>query len=114
MLKNTNTALPLKNPRSIVVVGNGASSAVNGPNGFADRGGLDGVLAMGWGSGTAPFPYLISPLEALQARARQDRGTVNWFLDNYDLDGAAAAVQGSDVAVSTGPVLILKESLIDF
>lgn len=67
---------------------------------------------MGWGSGTAPFPYLISPLEALQARSKQDRTNVNWFLDNYDLDGAVAAVQGSDVAVSSRSVLMPEKSLM--
>jgi hypothetical protein len=27
---------------------------------FGDRGGNAGVLAMGWGSGTAQFPYLVA------------------------------------------------------
>lgn len=70
-----------------------------GPNGFSDRGGDDGILAMGWGSGTANFPYLISPLEAIQARARQDRTSVNWWLNNWNTKGAANAVLQQDVAV---------------
>ena len=98
LLKNTGS-LPLMKPRSLIVVGNDAAPALRGPNGFDDRRGDDGVLAMGWGSGTAEFPYLITPLEALQARARQDRSRVDWYLDNWDLAGAAKAVQLKDVAL---------------
>ena len=54
---------------------------------------------MGWGSGSDNFPYLITPLEAVQARARQDRSTVSWFLNNWDLSGAAATALGQDVAL---------------
>ena len=51
LLKNTNGALPLKAPKSIAVIGNGAGNSSRGPNGYEDRAGNDGVLAMGWGSG---------------------------------------------------------------
>lgn len=51
LLKNTNNALPLKRPNKVVLVGSDAGPPPNGPNGFADRGGVSGTLAMGWGSG---------------------------------------------------------------
>ena len=54
---------------------------------------------MGWGSGSASFPYLITPLEAIQARAREDRSSVSWFLSNWDLEGAAATALGQDAAL---------------
>lgn len=38
---------------------------------------------MGWGSGTANFPYLITPLEAIKARALQDGTVVQSVLDDY-------------------------------
>lgn len=68
LLKNERGALPLggnsvngkKAERSIVLVGNGAGPGRIGPNQFDDRGGSDGILAMGWGSGTANFTYLIT------------------------------------------------------
>jgi nucleoside-diphosphate-sugar epimerase len=63
------------------------------------RGGYDGTLAVGWGSGTTELPYLISPLEAIQSRARQDKSIVDWFLDDFDTVGAAAAVRSFDVAI---------------
>lgn len=51
LLKNENGALPLKKPRSLVLIGSDAGPGRAGPNQFADQGGNDGVLAMGWGSG---------------------------------------------------------------
>ncbi|KAF7795755.1 hypothetical protein EIP86_006922 [Pleurotus ostreatoroseus] len=98
LLKNTGS-LPLSKPRSLILVGNDAGPAVMGPNGFPDHGGDDGVLAMGWGSGTANFTYLISPLEAIQARARKDRTTVSWYLNNWNLAGASSMVPGFEAAI---------------
>ncbi|RPD58566.1 hypothetical protein L226DRAFT_536965 [Lentinus tigrinus ALCF2SS1-7] len=99
LLKNVGDALPLRKPRSIAIIGNDSGPSTRGPNGYPDRGGDDGTLAMGWGSGTANFPYLITPLEALQARARKDRASVASFLGNWDLAGAAAAAVDQDVAL---------------
>lgn len=50
-MKNTGNALPLNKPKSIGIIGNGAGSNPNGANGFSDRAGDSGVLAIGWGSG---------------------------------------------------------------
>ncbi|KAK7681535.1 hypothetical protein QCA50_015267 [Cerrena zonata] len=99
LLKNEKNALPLKKPKNIVLIGNDAGPALRGPNNFLDRSGDDGVLAVGWGSGTNQFPYLITPLEAIQARARQDRSGVSWFLDDFDTAGAANASVGQEVAL---------------
>ncbi|CAE6430921.1 unnamed protein product [Rhizoctonia solani] len=99
LLKNVNDTLPLKKPITIALIGSDAGPAQRGPNGYADRGGLDGTLAMGWGSGTAEFPYLISPLEALQQRAKQDHTTIGWWLNDWDTVGAANAAANKDVAL---------------
>ncbi|KAJ7207949.1 glycoside hydrolase family 3 protein [Mycena pura] len=99
LLKNTGAALPLKKPRSIVLVGSDAGPGTIGPNAFADQGGSDGILAMGWGSGTANFTYLVSPLEAIQRRARQDRTSVSWIFDDYDTDRAGNMAIGRSAAL---------------
>ncbi|KAH8822732.1 glycoside hydrolase family 3 protein [Flagelloscypha sp. PMI_526] len=100
LLKNVDKALPLKKPRTMVLIGSDASPGkVSGPNQFADLGGNDGVLAMGWGSGTANFTYLISPYEALQSRAREDRTTVSWFFDDFNTDMAGNYAKGKSVAI---------------
>lgn len=51
LLKNENGTLPLRQPKSIALIGSDAGPPIRGPNGFSDRGGVDGTLAMGWGSG---------------------------------------------------------------
>ncbi|KAF8595923.1 beta-glucosidase [Ceratobasidium sp. AG-I] len=99
LLKNVNGSLPLKKPITISLIGSDAGPAKRGPNGHADRGGIDGTLAMGWGSGTADYPYIISPLEAIQQRAKQDHTTIGWWLNDWDLAGAATAAANKDVAV---------------
>jgi len=99
LLKNVNNALPLAAPRSMILVGSDAGNGAMGANGYSDRGGDDGILGMGWGSGTVNYPYLVSPMDAIQLRARADGTSLtNWFLD-WDTAGAAAAVQQMEVAI---------------
>ncbi|KAF9454903.1 glycoside hydrolase family 3 protein [Macrolepiota fuliginosa MF-IS2] len=99
LLKNLNEVLPLSTPGTIAVIGSGAGPSSKGPNGYSDRSGNDGVLAMGWGSGTAEFPYLIDPLQAIKARAQTDGTTVTSSLSDTDLNAAATAASGKDVAL---------------
>ena len=58
-----------------------------------------GTLAMGWGSGTDDFPYLVDPLEAISRRARHDRTSLSWWLDDFDTTGAATTATGVEVAI---------------
>ena len=99
LLKNTNGVLPLKKPKSVAIIGEDAHDNPGGPNSCSDRGCDIGTLAMGWGSGTANFPYLISPVTALKAQAALDRTRVANVSNNYDLDAIAAAVTGAEVAI---------------
>ncbi|KAK0625287.1 glycoside hydrolase family 3 protein [Bombardia bombarda] len=69
LLKNVNKTLPLKRPTSIAVIGEDAQDTPGGPNACPERGCIRGTLAMGYGSGTADFPYLVSPATALKLRA---------------------------------------------
>ncbi|ORY68377.1 glycoside hydrolase family 3 protein [Pseudomassariella vexata] len=81
LLKNEG-ALPLKKPKFLAVIGEDAGPSGWGPNGCDDRGCNAGTLAMGWGSGTANFPYLITPLDALNFRAADDGTRVEAVLNN--------------------------------
>jgi beta-glucosidase len=99
LLKNTGDVLPLKKPRSIAVIGSDAAPAARDPNGFSGRGGSDGILAVGWGSGTTNFAYLISPIEAIQARAREDGTAIDWHFDDFNLGGAQNVARRSDTAL---------------
>jgi len=50
----------------IAVIGEDAVLDKGGPNVCPDRGCNKGTLGQGWGSGAVEYPYLISPLEAIQ------------------------------------------------
>ncbi|KAK4634791.1 Beta-glucosidase 1 [Fulvia fulva] len=90
LLKNNN-ALPLTGKEKLTTVfGSDAAENQYGPNGCADRGCDNGTLAMGWGSGTANFPYLITPLEAIKAEVRSQRGNVESVIDDYAYPQIAA------------------------
>lgn len=53
---------------------------------------------MGWGSGTAEFPYLIAPLDAIKAQAQKDGTTIQTSTNDNAQQGAAAA-QKADIAI---------------
>ncbi|KAG2356919.1 glycoside hydrolase family 3 protein [Suillus spraguei] len=99
LLKNENGALPLNKPRNLVLIGSDAGPGKSGPNEFPGQGGSDGILAMGWGSGTGNFPYLISPLEGIQERARQDGSSVFWDFDDWNTALAGNMAYGQAVAL---------------
>lgn len=99
LLKNVNNTLPLSAPMTLALVGQDLGPSWLGPNGYADRGGLNGTLAMGWGSGTAEFPYLIDPLQAITARARQDGTDIDWWFDNWDTDSAQTVATAKEVVI---------------
>jgi Glycosyl hydrolase family 3 C-terminal domain len=99
LLKNTGNALPLGKPVSIAVIGEDAHPNPSGPNSCPDRGCDIGTLAMGWGSGTANFPYLVAPVDALRARAVKDKSAFTNVSNSYDLAAAAAAARGAEAAL---------------
>ena len=99
ILKNDKHTLPLNKPKKLALIGSDAGPARKGANHYADRGGVDGILGIGWGSGTANYAYLVSPYEAIQARARQDNTALYWSFDDYDYPTAQSTADGADVAI---------------
>ncbi|KAK4933946.1 hypothetical protein LTR66_015805, partial [Elasticomyces elasticus] len=86
LLKNTKKALPLTGMEALTgVFGEDAGDNAWGPNGCGDRGCDNGTLAMGWGSGTANFPYLVTPLTAIQNEILRSKRSpdVEGIVDNY-------------------------------
>jgi beta-glucosidase len=98
LLKNTASALPLAKPKSMAVIGLDSIVAPKGANACVDRGCNDGTLAMGWGSASVEFPYLIAPLDALKTRAQSD-GTSITSSPNDNASQGAAAAKSADVAI---------------
>ena len=81
LLKNKNGALPLKAPKNIAVFGNDAgaptqSSVLNQANYEY------GSVFAGGGSGTGQFTYQITPLQAIQAKAQEEKALVQYWLNN--------------------------------
>ncbi|KAJ3279109.1 hypothetical protein HDU76_009635, partial [Blyttiomyces sp. JEL0837] len=99
LVKNDGGLLPLKPVGTIAVLGSDAAAPAKGGNMFIDRGGVDGTVAIGWGSGTTNFPYLVSPIEGIVSQANKNNMNVNYHHDDYDLTGAAAVAASADVAI---------------
>lgn len=87
MLKNINAILPLTTDK-VSIVGSNAQSAAD-PNYFPDRGGINGHIGIGWGSGSTDFPYLVSPLEAFNNRFN---GTTKFVSDLSTRHGGVGIV----------------------
>ncbi|KAK8080840.1 hypothetical protein PG997_008658 [Apiospora hydei] len=85
LLKNDGGVLPLQKPRSLALIGSAAANNPQGINACVDRGCNMGALGMGWGSGTANYPYF------------RDGTTIN--LQASDSTSAASAARGADAAV---------------
>ncbi|KAJ3884342.1 glycosyl hydrolase family 3 C-terminal domain-containing protein [Lentinula edodes] len=77
LLKNTGGLL-LKNPRRVAVLGNDATDNILGANScgatnsFCAINDLNGTLTIGFGAGSGYSSYIVTPLDALKARAIED------------------------------------------
>ncbi|KAJ5377799.1 beta-glucosidase A [Penicillium cataractarum] len=92
LLKNNFGTLPLKQPKFVAVIGEDAGPNPKGPNGCADRGCDQGTLAMGWGSGSTEFPYLVTPDSAIQSKVLEYGGRYESIFDNYDDNAISSLV----------------------
>lgn len=101
LLKNKG-ALPLTGDEGFVaILGEDAGANPKGPNGCEDRGCDDGTLAMAWGSGSAEFPYLVTPEQAIQNEIlkRKVKHPVQSVTDNWALDQVASVASQASVSL---------------
>nr|AAT95381.1 beta-glucosidase [Parastagonospora nodorum] len=99
LLKNEG-ALPLTGSEKwTAVFGDDAGEGQLGPNGFPDHGGNNGTLAMGWGSGTSDYPYLVTPLESIKATVGQNGGVVTSVTDNWAYTQIQTLAKQASVAI---------------
>ncbi|KAI5195565.1 glycoside hydrolase family 3 protein [Aureobasidium subglaciale] len=83
LLKNTRGVLPLDNSaRLTAVFGEDAGSNSLGPNGCRNHACDVGTLAVGWGSGQASSPYLITPDAAIQHEVVSRYGSYESITNN--------------------------------
>ncbi|KAF2123062.1 avenacinase [Lophiotrema nucula] len=97
LLKNTNNALPLKQPKNIGVFGNDAADLTQGlytgvsvQHPGLENGNYDiGTLPVGGGSGTGRFTYVVPPLDAIKAKGDSYGALVQYITDNYAITNGA-------------------------
>ena len=97
LLKNQDI-LPLKKPSKLALVGSASVVNPQGRNACTDRGCNTGALGMGWGSGTADYPYFTAPYDALKTRTQQD-GTQLTLSSSDSTSSVSSTVSGADVAI---------------
>ena len=99
LLKNMNNVLPLTGKEKLTAVfGEDAGGNPDGPNGCPDRGCDNGTLAAAWGSGSANFPYLITPETAIQNEVLNKMGAFESITDNYATSQIAVLASRASVA----------------
>ncbi|KAH6661054.1 beta-glucosidase 1 [Truncatella angustata] len=98
LLKNDGGVLPLKKPAKLALVGSAQIVNPSGPNACTDRGCNTGALGMGWGSGTANYPYFVAPADAIKTRAATDGTTITQSTSD-STDSVASTVNGADAVI---------------
>jgi beta-glucosidase len=68
LLKNQDGLLPLSLNGTLKIFGTDAEKNPDGINSCADQGCNKGTLGMGWGSGSARYPYMNSPIDGFKTR----------------------------------------------
>ncbi|KAM0243972.1 hypothetical protein ACHAP5_006735 [Fusarium lateritium] len=81
LLKNSNSTLPLKSPKNIGVFGNDAVDPMEGLV-YHELPYEIGTIDIGGGSGSGRHSYLVSPLEAIRARANKDGARLQNIIHN--------------------------------
>jgi beta-glucosidase-like glycosyl hydrolase len=112
LLKNEDHYLPLtrdgwskvatNNPERkfrVTIVGEDSRQNQNGINSCVDRGCNSGTLASGWGSGAVEFPYLVSPLEALEGAFSKDHVDVSSYPGSEWSNGLEKLIADADLCM---------------
>lgn len=100
LLKNIDNTLPLTGKEKLTAVfGEDAGSNIDGPNDCSDRGCNNGTLGMAWGSGSANFPYLVTPDSAIQSELLSHGSAYESVLNNGALDSATTLARRANVSL---------------
>ncbi|KAI0157566.1 glycoside hydrolase family 3 protein [Xylariaceae sp. FL1272] len=93
LLKNNGSFLPITTTAPLFVFGTDAQANADGINSCTDQSCNKGTLGMGWGSGSAKYPYLDDPITSLKTKA------ANVTFYNTDTFPTVAAPTANDVAI---------------
>lgn len=88
--------LPLRSGARLAIFGTDAGPRPGGPNYgtlnvYPANSTNNGTVAIGFGSGTAHFPYLIDPLAAINSAAADQRWQINSVLEDYPVNASTSA-----------------------
>ncbi|KZT61640.1 glycoside hydrolase family 3 protein [Calocera cornea HHB12733] len=103
MLKNTGVLpVDVTKYRRYGIFGSDAGPNPQGPNSCSDRGCDQGTLAMGWGSGSANYPYLIDPSMAITWYVYSNRPDtmIESVLDDYDYASINSVASQADICLA--------------
>ncbi|GAP87612.2 putative glycoside hydrolase family 3 protein [Rosellinia necatrix] len=95
LLKNAGGLLPLRPSSRLFVFGTDAQADPKGINSCTDKNCNRALLGMGWGSGSANYPYLDDPIGSLRRRAT----SVTYYDTDTFPSGKVAPEKDGDVAV---------------
>ncbi|KAI8630181.1 glycoside hydrolase family 3 protein [Xylariaceae sp. FL1651] len=93
LLKNNGSFLPLSTSSPLFVFGTDAQADPQGINSCTDKSCNRGLLGMGWGSGSANYPYLDDPISSLRRKAAN---VTYYATDSFP---TVAASKAGDVAI---------------
>ncbi|KAH9904715.1 glycoside hydrolase family 3 protein [Xylariomycetidae sp. FL2044] len=102
LLKNNGSFLPLTTEAPLFVFGTDAQADPHGINSCTDKSCNRGLLGMGWGSGSANYPYLDDPISSLRRKAPN--------LTYYDTDTFPSASVGTPDEADVALVFINSDS----
>ncbi|GAA5809328.1 hypothetical protein MFLAVUS_002735 [Mucor flavus] len=99
LLKNLENILPLRTSgiKKMAIIGSDATTNQLGME-CEDHGCTSGSIASGWGSGTSRYPYLVSPLDGIRARAGNIIDITEHLRDD-DLPVAAELASKANIAI---------------
>ncbi|KAI1876458.1 hypothetical protein JX265_003984 [Neoarthrinium moseri] len=93
LLKNNGSFLPISTSAHLSVFGTDAQADSQGINSCTDKSCNRGLLGMGWGSGSADYPYIDDPISSLKRKA----SNVTYY--NTDSFPSVPAPGKDDVAI---------------
>ncbi|KAI1103244.1 glycoside hydrolase family 3 protein [Jackrogersella minutella] len=93
LLKNNGSFLPISTSSPLFVFGTDAQANPDGVNSCTDKSCNKGLLGMGWGSGSANYPYLDDPISSLKRKATN---VTYYATDSFP---TVPAPTGDDVAI---------------
>jgi beta-glucosidase len=96
VLKNQGNVLPLSKSATLRVFGSSAQVNPDGANSCTDKACNKGVLGMGWGSGTANYPYLDAPIDAIKRAVSNSANVAYYSSDNFP---SGLTVNAEDIAL---------------